>query len=273
MSLKIAIQNELTKKHPQQNKETTFIKEFPYYLQCPENQLIKPSSFKSIEKEINSAGKELVWKKQTPPKFQAIFSSSALAVNTFLPVKENPKKFSIKKYKYLTNMEFEKKCPTGLRGTPPHLDVFIENEQVQIYIESKFLEIFSKSKNKFAPSYDKIVKEIKPNSWISTYLKIKNNRIAFEYLDAVQLIKHYFGIKKKNSIKKKVLLYVFWEPINFKEHDIFTKHRDEIIQFKKMIDEKDVKFETISYLDLWDELEHGYLAYYKKLKERYKLTI
>jgi hypothetical protein len=47
---------------------------------------------------------------------------------------------------------FEKQLPTGLRGIPPNLDVFLENRDCCIAVESKLLETLSLKKPHFSMS-------------------------------------------------------------------------------------------------------------------------
>jgi hypothetical protein len=47
----------------------------------------------------------------------------------------------------------EKKLPTGLKGTSPNLDFYLENKNAIIGIESKFLELLKPKQPKFSISY------------------------------------------------------------------------------------------------------------------------
>ena len=113
----------------------------------------------------------------------------------------------------------EKKLPTGLRGIPPNLDVFLENRDTCLAIESKLLETLSLKKPNFSPSYSKdSLPHCEPQWWNL----IKSASLAAEgYLDTAQLVKHYFGLiyhVKKNRIDKKpLLLYLYWKPENAEE--------------------------------------------------------
>lgn len=51
--------------------------------------------------------------------------------------------------------QFERKLPTGLRGTTPNLDFFLENDNCIIGFESKFIEPLSLTLPKFSDSYKK----------------------------------------------------------------------------------------------------------------------
>ncbi len=54
-------------------------------------------------------------------KLRAAHSSTALVVNTFGPWRSDPTSLHLGGITGLRSLRFEATCPTGLRGTPPHL--------------------------------------------------------------------------------------------------------------------------------------------------------
>ena len=50
-----------------------------------------------------------------------------------------------------------------------------------------------------------------------------------------------------------MLLYLYWEPTNAAELLEFRQHKDEIRHFSQKVESSKIKFETKSYLDLWDD--------------------
>ena len=75
-------------------------------------------------------------------KFNAIHSSSALAVNNFAPFKEQFDSLSFMNYSNFIEASFEKKLPTGI--STPNLDFYLETKFEIIGIEAKFTEHLSK---------------------------------------------------------------------------------------------------------------------------------
>ena len=87
----------------------------------------------AIEKELqDGSGNELKPRKHkasgkvSPPKFDAIHSSSALVVNTFGRWKPDPKDLVICGRTGFTEIAFERKLKTGFRGVP-NLDLYLGN--------------------------------------------------------------------------------------------------------------------------------------------------
>lgn len=99
-----------------------------------------------------------------------------------------------------------------------------------------------------------------------------------------QLIKHGIGIIKKaqsenefilnKMLTQPVLVYIYWQPSNWCNFEIFCKHADEIEEFKTLI-KPFLTFIPLSYLDFWKAYENDKLfgGHIEKVKERYLLEL
>jgi len=89
------------------------------YVSCLENNLLPSIKLSAdVYRELEGgSGNEL------KEKFKALHSSSALAVNAFAKWKRNTTNLSLCGREGFTSLTFERKCPTGLGGTPPNLAV------------------------------------------------------------------------------------------------------------------------------------------------------
>ena len=240
------------------------------YVCCPEDNLISSVHMADFKDDMDSgSGNEL------KGKFRALHSSSALAVNVFAKWKNNPSDLFLCGKKGFQSLTFEKKCPTGLGGTPPNLDVFLDNDHLLIAVESKFLEYLTPKKGFFSASYTR--DNLPQSEEACWYLIDRIKEQPKQHLDAAQLIKHYIGLRNLPLARDKeiVLLYLFWEPENWKDFEVFHRHRGEISDFASYFDELSVKFIYQSYPELWDEWEQHYknTSHVSELRERYYLTI
>ena len=242
------------------------------YLRKPEENLVKIfSNWAEIKKELEDGnGKEL------EEKFLAIHSSSALCVNNLAPFKV------LKEYEnsIFHDAVFEQKLPTKLRGTPPHLDFYLENADTIIGFESKFTEYFEKkidhTKKNLGKYFMRKELDYLPNSFeflISHY----KNCTSKMHLDVAQLIKHSIGLINNKKNKKATLVYIFWEPMNWEKIEICKQHRKEICDFATRIEQyKDIiTFESLSYIDFWGKYENNKLLkeYIQLVKDRYCFEI
>lgn len=218
---------------------------------------------------IRGSGNEL------KSKFNAVFSSSALAVNNFSIVKKHLPKFTCFDYSNFDEAQFERQFKTGLSGTPPNLDFSIENKDVIIAFESKYLETTRKKEAKFADSYNKNKLDYLDDMWFDLIKKYKHSKL---YLDVAQLIKHSIGLinhKRQNTQQKIIFVYLYWTPDNFNEFPNFTQHQKELAEFKKDINKsKDLKFISLTYNDFWNLYDDtNFKKHFDEMRNRYKIKI
>jgi hypothetical protein len=234
--------------------------------------LLQPEWMELIEGDYRGGGG-----KELEQKFCAVHSSAALVANHFARFKKEPHHLTITNQSTFDAPIFEKELPTGLQGIPPNLDVFLENHDCCIAIESKLLETLSLKKPHFSTSYGK--KELphcEPQWWnlIESAPEAKTG-----YLDTAQLVKHYLGLvyhlKKDKIDRKPVLLYLYWKPENATEIREYQKHDQEVEEFKNGVAESSVKFISMSYPELWGAWtkEPALSNHARKLIERYSVKI
>lgn len=185
-------------------------------------------------------------------KFKALYSSSALCVNFFGFFKRHLDKFVLLGESNFNVGKFEEKLSTGLKGTAPNVDLYLENDASIIIIESKFLELLTPKQPKFSSSYsDRFLNDVHPGlSQIVNHYRTNNRKT---YLDTAQLIKHSIGLLKNNDEKKRAkLIYVYWEPVNAEEFYEYSQHRKELVDFaERMKAISDLSFHYFTYLDLY----------------------
>ena len=174
---------------------------------------------------------------------RALHSSSALAVNFFDYWTDRDKTPVLSALgvdpEDGASLDFEAQFPTGLAGTPPHLDVAITHDTgFVVAIEGKFTEHLKRSttgKSNFTTSYF-------PKStgrWIANDLpacqslaeelwceELRGDRQRFEYLDPRQLLKHALGLATK--LRDKFSLYYLYYDWSGDEIEM---HRREIDLF------------------------------------------
>jgi hypothetical protein len=97
----------------------------------------------------SGAGREL------DRKLCAAHSSAALVVYTFGPWRKEPESLRIAGASGFRNIRFEMTFPTGLGGTPPHLDLFADGDSI-VAIESKCTEWMDSKPAVFSDCYDRL---------------------------------------------------------------------------------------------------------------------
>jgi len=187
-------------------------------------------------------------------KFRAAHSSSALGVNCFAPFRSQLADLTILGQQGFDSLQFETKCPTGLRGRrAPNLDLLLQSGDEVIGIESKLTEYLTRHQAKFSPAYEAEIQDHRrEQGWFQEMLRLMDDPRAYDWLNAAQLIKHAFGLDHSYPEKPVTLLYLYWEPAEARGHPVFAEHRREIDDFSKRISGSGPQFRAMSYPELWN---------------------
>ena len=177
------------------------------------------------------------------------------------------------------SLDYEVPFPTGLRGTPPHLDVALAfSSGFVVAIEAKFTEHLGRStkgKAKFAPSYFSKAdglwrsKGLYKCQLLAEELRAQEalpDRTGFLYLDPWQLIKHALGLAKQLGSGFS-LQYIYYDwPGKTAE-----AHRIEVERFADLIGDE-LRFKAMTYQQVYEGLRDSGLVeaeYLDYLGERY----
>ena len=205
-------------------------------------------------------------------KIQALHASSALAINVFdywRSRSREPLERALGLPSAITDIQFERTFPTGMQGTPPHLDVTLCTEDGGlIAIESKFLEAYP-AKTKPRPFRDTYF-PVDSGRWAARSLQgcqslaeaLRSGARLYHHLDVQQLLKHALGLA--HTVGDGFALWYFWYDPGGEEGG---RHRRELEEFSACIDPA-LGFRAMSYQVLFARLEavcggeHAeYLAY------------
>jgi hypothetical protein len=209
-----------------------------------------------------AGGGELQEQRDRPAKIRALHSSAVLAINVFQYWEgrqgpELPSALGIDGE--LTDIKIEQQFPSGLRGTPPTLDVVLSlaNDRI-IAIESKFTEWMSPKRVKRDDFQAKYL-QADPGHWAACGLPrcqqlaadIASGDEKFRQLDALQLLKHALGLSESANAPFS-LHYLYYDYSG--ESDIADRHRAEIERFARRVDAS-LGFRALSYQALFDALD------------------
>ncbi len=230
---------------------------------------------------INASGSELRETGRGPAHMKALHSSSALAVNCFSywADKDRWPLLSALEVDWSTveSLDFEVQFRTGLRGSPPHLDVVLWSESNRtIAIESKFTEWLSRKgvgenfEEKYLSGARGLWTQHELHQCQEVADEIGAGKYTFEYLDVEQLLKHTLGLATQLGKGKFSLYYLYHDwPCDESKY-----HSKEMKCFGNRI-EGELEFLTLTYQDLYGRLplpnapESEYGEYMDYMCERY----
>jgi hypothetical protein len=221
-----------------------------------------------IASDLNAgAGREL------DSKICAAHSSAALVVNTFGPWRNRPEGMSLSGLNGFRSVRFESKLPTGLGGTPPHLDLLAEGEAT-VAIESKCTEWMEPKPARFSPSYDSLSPSHGHSPWFELIQQLLAEPCRYEFLDAAQLVKHALGLLTCYGALELRLIYLYWEPHNAADWPECRKHRGEADDLANQVKQCSIRLQPMSYRELWEEWAHqGPPPHLPYLRARYDCTV
>ena len=214
-------------------------------------------------------------------KMRALHSSSALVANFFdfwVDRDKSPLLAAMGIDKAIVeSLDFERRLPTSLRGTPPHLDVTLTLVcGTVVAVESKFTEHLSRSRRDrpdFAPAYFPQSNRL----WESVGLprcqalaeELNGRESRYAALGACQLLKHALGLATQLGDRFK-LLYLYYEH----PEEMAATHTEELQEFASRVGEE-TRFEAVTYQEVYGRLRESgmsdaeYLDYIEYLGARY----
>jgi hypothetical protein len=204
-------------------------------------------------------------------KLRAAHSSAALVINTFAPWRLQPAPVILPGGGF-QSLRFGQPCPTGLEGTPPHLDLVADGDP-PVAVESKCTEWMTAKGAKFAKSYQVFESRQGAEQWAAAMRRLTDLQDNYRHLDAAQLIKHAFGLLRRFP-GPVVLLYLYWEPRNFPEWPECAAHRAEIDRFGGDVRGSRVRLAHMSYRELWSSWEEkASREHLDRLRVRYDVEV
>ena len=211
----------------------------------------------------------------------ALHSSAALAVNVFdywsdKPLHAIASALGIPPVP--TRLQFEAQFPTGLRGTPPNLDIVLHYPDGKfVAVESKFTEWLTPKpdgpaafKDKYFSGQPLWTKAGLPRAQ-SLAESVQAGKHEFHYLDAPQLLKHMLGVATCAPGRAR-LYYLYFDC----EGPESALHRAEILSFSDAIG-NDMPFHSLSYQLFFEallpQLRDEHRAYADYLIARYRYAM
>jgi hypothetical protein len=181
-------------------------------------------------------------------------SATALAVNSFLRWQGVTDQLPLAGWTGFDAVQFEVRCPTGLRGTPPHLDLLALRGEVAIAVTVRCIEYLSRRKTAVAPSYDQLLATtagLEP--WRRQLDRLRTEPQHFRHIDPGALIKFALALGRTFPERPTTLLYLYWEPLDADQFEEFCRHRKEAIELADAVRGARVAFASQSFDAMWRE--------------------
>jgi hypothetical protein len=212
-------------------------------------------------------------------RLKSAHSAAALAINSFLPWRPATDQLPLAGWVGFDAVQFEVRCPTGLRGTPPHLDLLALREGAAVAVTVRCIEYLSRRKSAVAPSYDRLLAATPTlEPWHQLLEQLRASPTMYRHVDLGGLVKYALALGRTFPDRVTTLLYLFWEPLDANRFDEFRRHRAELAALRDAVRDARVLFEAKSFESLWREwIEHHsppwLPSHVARLRARYSVSI
>jgi hypothetical protein len=203
----------------------------------------------------------------------------ALAINTFLPWQATSDHLPLAGWIGFEAAQFEVRCPTGLRGTPPHLDFLALRGEVAVAVTARCTEYLRRRKTAVSPSYDRLLARTSGlGPWRRQLERLRREPERQRHLDLGAVVKLALALGRTFPERPTKLLYLYWEPLNASRFAEFCRHRSEAMELADAVAEARVTIDALSFEELWAEwaaLEapRWLAGHVDRLRARYSVSI
>lgn len=186
-------------------------------------------------------------------RLRAPDSAAALALNSFLNWRRCPQLLQLAGESGFRELRFEARCPTGVRGTPPLLDLIAASDRAIVAVSARCAEYLSTRQPRLAAAYDGIRPGPAMAPWAELLRRLRREPGLFRHVDATALLKHALGLGQTFPDRAIKLAYLFWEPLDAARYEPFRLHRAELARLARMVDGAPVRLVAQSFDELWSE--------------------
>jgi hypothetical protein len=206
-------------------------------------------------------------------------SAAALAINSFLRWQTAPEQLALDRWTGFDAIQLVVRCPTGLRGTPPHLDVLALRDNAAVAVTVRCTEYLSRRRSPVAASYDRLLAAtpgLEP--WQRQLAQLRAAPDERQHIDLGALVKHALALGRTFPDRPTSLLYLYWEPLDAARFVEFGAHRDELAQLSEAMRDARVGFASRSINSLWRDWDaqaspSWLRRHVARLRARYGVTL
>lgn len=176
-------------------------------------------------------------------------TAPALALASFLPWLPYVAGLRLAGIEGFRELHFDARCPTGVRGTPPHIDFMASGPNGVAGATVRVFDYLVRRSARISSAYATL--EVSPGlqAWAAHLRSDAWNE--FRHLDVVTLAKLAVGIGRIFARRPVRLVYLYLEPQGGAQAAPFLRHRDELARLADDTVDSDVTLLPLSFHELW----------------------
>ncbi len=206
-------------------------------------------------------------------------SSMALVINSFFPWQKDTARLPLGNRLGFDAIQFNVRCPTGLRGTPPHLDLMALCDDHVVGVTVRAIEYLKRKKSTISETYDQTLGETPGMApWQALLETWRAGDAVYDHVDVAALAKYATALGRTFPDRTSTLVYHYWEPLDAASYDEFRHHRQELVALTAAIADARVKVVAESFDVLWqhwlDQDGPDWIdAHVARLRSRYAVSL
>lgn len=177
----------------------------------------------------------------------------ALALSSFLPWLDQPEGLQLAGITRFRELNFDARCPTGVRGTPPHIEVVASGPAGVVGVTVHVFDYLMLHQSKLSAAYATLKVPPAMEPWVALMRTNVEGRNPFHYVDVAALGKLAVGLGRIFEHRPIRLLYVFLEPVDAGALRPFVDHRAELVRVTERTQDSAVVLVATSFHELWEE--------------------
>lgn len=200
-------------------------------------------------------------------------SAMALALNSFLPWFGCLADLRVGGSTGFADLQFATRCPTGVRGTPPVVDLVASGPQGALGVVVRVFDYLAPRTSAVSADY----RTLHVHEGMAGWIRVLHDGDAFRHLDAAGLAKIALGLSSIFRRPPITLLYLFLEP-QAPGLAVFAAHRAELDRLGLTVAGGIVAFHACSLHELWqtwcaEDTPVGVRAIAAQLGRRYAVVM
>ena len=177
----------------------------------------------------------------------------AMALSSFLPSMDHPEGLELAGITRFRELNFDARCPTGIRGTPPHIEVVASGPAGVVGVTVHVFDYLMPRQIKLSAGYATLQVPPAMEAWAELMRTSVAGHDPFHYVDVPTLGKLAVGLGRIFQHRPVRLLYLFLEPVDAVVSSPFVEHRMELARLTELTQDSGVMFFAISFHELWEE--------------------
>lgn len=205
-------------------------------------------------------------------------TAAALTVASFLPWLPHTAALRLAGIAGFRELHFDARCPTGVRGTPPHIDFMASGPNGVAGATVRAFDYLVRRPSRISAAYTALMVPPGLMAWASLLQRESAGEGDFRHVDVVALAKLAIGLGRIFLGRPVRLLYLFLEPEAAAGLPPFSRHRDELARLAQDTAAGDVRLVPTTFHELWaswqnDETPPGVRGIVAELSRRYAVAI